>query len=251
MKPCSSLHFILLTFTLFLPAFSSAQSDSVTSGRHTRNSRIQIGNLNPDPNQIEPPKLSYILQSVKMASTGGNCARKIVMFGPFENSSEFPLTITLNHVGGSSHQSSTSAINGKLIARAVGGSQSFTIPSKSIYQWWAENDHTISAWVPTDAGSTYNFGLPSAQAFSFPSRTGKYKGCLHTYNYVDGQYSYDVLETTYYFTVSPMTDHSDCWGTPVETPEFGTVVPGPPPENPEACANLRVPPPPPDYEQGS
>lgn len=246
-----SLRWIPLTFALLSFNFSFAQSDSVTSGQYKRSSRIQIGNPNPNPNQIEPPKPSYLLQGVRMTSTGGKCARKIVLFGPFENSSEFPLTITLNHIGGSSHQSSSSVVNGKPIAHTVGGSQSFIVPAKSTYQWWAENDHSISALAPTDAGNNHNFGLPSAQMFSSPSRTGKYKGCLHTYNYVDGQYSHEVTDTTYYFAVSPMTDLSDCWGGAIETLEFGTVVAGPPPPNPEACLNFQAPPPTPDYEQGS
>ncbi len=239
----SSKRIVAILF-LLLTDFSLAQSDSVTSSRHKGSSRVKFGNPLPPENIAPNPETTYLLKGVRMASTGERCAREIVLFGPFTNHSSASLTITLNHIGGSSHRSSSSVVDGVPIARTEGGSQSFLVPPRSTYQWWAENDHTISASTSSTINNPRTFGLPSAQDFVNPVRTGQYKGCRHFYNESDEADKYAVAYTEYYFTISPMTDSSDCWNEFIKTSEFGNVVLGPAPQDPGLCLDTRTRPPP-------
>ena len=203
----------------FLPAILHAQADSVTGGRtFTGKSKIVIL-TNPVTPKPEPPGLTYLLSGVLMQSSVSPSSTSTVKYGPFINSSPYVVTATFIHTGGSSHHHVNAYVDGATVGHTEGDMLTFQIPQGSTYSWELKNDHTITASVPANTRSSFDSGLPAATAFQSPRRTGKYLGCLFTPNGA----------LNYVYTVSPMTDGSNAWGGPVPSPDFGTVVIGPPP----------------------
>jgi hypothetical protein len=211
------------------PLWSQAQADSVSAGRLFKgNSKVVIvSNPAPPDRDKEPVSLTYLLSGVLMQSTTAPFDRTTSMFGPFKNVSQHVLTITLGHVGGSSHRHASVFVNGVQVGHAEGGHITFQVPQGATYGWQVKNEHAITVTVPTIMKSVLDTGLPTETNFRWPQRRGAYKGCMYM----------PTQEIGYFYEPSQMSDGSDVWGGPVSIPELGVAVYGPAPASVGQCLN--------------
>jgi hypothetical protein len=174
----SRLAWVLLAVGTGLPMELFAQADSVRSSTRRTDSSIRIFQ------DVNPPDgagwgRTDLLFNVPIKSQDGNFVREL-QYGPFNNSSDATLTISLNHRGGSPSRSVAGYVNG-VIAGSGGASLTFEVPPNSTYFFSVRDAFFISAKANKNNLPISQTGLPSKSDFESPTG-GVYASCENLYD---------------------------------------------------------------------
>jgi hypothetical protein len=209
---------ISTTLTLGFQPLAHAQADATGAGLHRGTSRFQVKAGPADTNSPikEPAGLTYLLKGAWMESTRDNDTW--IAFGkqkPFQNKSDFPLTITISPVDGYEFRDASGIVDGAQVAYAYASAMTFSVPPNSSYGFNVKGPHSISATVAVREPIVTQFGLPSAQQFSNPLPTGAYLGCSEYWasgwrNVDDTKsvWEQSFLSKNSYYAAGPWTDGS-------------------------------------------
>jgi hypothetical protein len=235
---CKESKCLLIIAYLFFPlthAYAIRHDDSVASGKSKGSRQINIGDssakINPDVDSVR-----YLMKGVPMRSSTVPFEREVVSFGPFINTSNAKITITLQHIGGGKNRTSIGIVDGVAVVQSK-DSSTFFVPPGSTYGWTIRSEHSITVAVSFQNIKAVDVGMPTENNFVYPRRTGEYRGCVYLYIYPHEGSAPVLSNVLYYYNPSPMSDGSSSWDTLVSRSiNFVGLQEGPPPEaNLGAC----------------
>jgi hypothetical protein len=193
--------------------------DSVVSSKSKVNSKITINVAPTAPGgkgEKDTLRLMPLYKDVP-AMASYNFSDAWINYGPFTNTSEFPLTIILQ---GLQNTQINVAIDG-VVRRSGLGTTEFVVPPGSQHFWSTKRELTITALVPLNSTQVRDpklFGLPRESDFRSPKPIGAYMSCAEI-QVVSGGQPPATESISYHYESGQMSDGAHIWGATGRMPQ--------------------------------